>query len=307
MGPARTKSLLVPVAKLIIPILAFITTNVAGAAIITVESRNDNEPALVFVAGKLEPGDGDQFRSKTSFLSKAVVSFRSDGGSVTAAIQIGEIIRLKGFTTSVAQDARCASACALAWLGGIKRFMSADSKIGFHAAYNPDGRESGVGNAMIGAYLNKIGLSYSALTYITQAAPNSMRWLSARDAEKHGIDVELLGSPQVAVAPAPTTSPEVVTQPPCMAEFVKLREDVQKKGLAAKAAGARKVSREEMCQYITAYYSAYLKWVRFTELKLTSCGIPVNVLQELKQLLDPTDQTRNKICGLNWGRSADMD
>jgi len=71
---------------------------------------------VVLMDGDLEPTDSDQFRSKTNFLSKAIIAFRSDGGSVVAGIQIGESIRLKGFTTFVPENARCASACALAWL-----------------------------------------------------------------------------------------------------------------------------------------------------------------------------------------------
>jgi hypothetical protein len=149
-------------------------------------------------AGDLLASDGDQFRSKTSFLSKAIVSFRSNGGSAVAGIQIGESIRLKGFTTVVAGTAHCASACAIAWLGGTPRLMSAEARIGFHAAYSSEtGQETGVGNALVGAYLNKIGLPYSAVIYITQAAPNSMTWLSIADADKQGIDVEPLGSGRV--------------------------------------------------------------------------------------------------------------
>jgi hypothetical protein len=98
--------------------------SIANAATILVKPAINGEPALVTVDGDLQANDGDQFRSKTSFLSKAIVSFRSAGGSVVAGIQIGESIRLKGFTTVVARTARCASACAIAWLGGTPRLMS---------------------------------------------------------------------------------------------------------------------------------------------------------------------------------------
>jgi hypothetical protein len=84
-----------------------------------------------------------------------------------------------------------------------------------------------------------------------------------------------------------------------MAEFAKLREDVQTKGLAAKAAGARKVSREEMCKHITAYSAAELKWVKFTESNVTSCGIPVQVVNQLKEVHVHTEQTKEKICAPN--------
>jgi hypothetical protein len=84
--------------------------------------------------------------------------------------------------------------------------------------------------------------------------------------------------------------------PPCMAEFAKLRDEVQKKGLAAKAAGQRKASREEMCKHITGYSAAELKWVKFTESNVQGCGIPAEVLQQLKQVHNNTEQTKEKIC-----------
>jgi hypothetical protein len=59
-----------------------VTAHCAQAAIISVEPLVRSEPALVFVDGDLEPGDGDQFRSKTSFLSKVMIAFRGDGGSI---------------------------------------------------------------------------------------------------------------------------------------------------------------------------------------------------------------------------------
>jgi len=54
--------------------------------------------------------------------------------------------------------------------------------------------ESGPGNAVLGAYLDQIGLPEDAIVYITQASPSSMKWLSMEEAAQHGIDVELLPS-----------------------------------------------------------------------------------------------------------------
>src|SRR5262245_58257578 len=94
-------------------------------------------------------------------------------------------------------------------------------------------------------------------------------------------------APPASPMPAPPMSPMAAAppmaspfgggggMPPCMAEFAKLRDDVQKRGLAAKAAGARKVSREEMCKHITDYSAAELKWVKYTEGNKTSCGIQI--------------------------------
>jgi hypothetical protein len=84
--------------------------------------------------------------------------------------------------------------------------------------------------------------------------------------------------------------------PPCMAEFTKLREDVEKKGLAAKAAGQKHAAREEMCKLITSYATSEAKWVKFVEGGVSSCGIPPQIATQLKQVHTNTEQTREKIC-----------
>ncbi len=84
--------------------------------------------------------------------------------------------------------------------------------------------------------------------------------------------------------------------PPCIAEFTKLREDVEKKGKVAKTASEHKASREEMCKHITAYAAAELKWAKFTEAGVSSCGIPPQIVQQLKQVHTHTEETREKIC-----------
>jgi hypothetical protein len=68
--------------------------------------------------------------------------------------------------------------------------MAPRAQIGFHAASDREtGKVTSVGNALIGAYLNKIGLPYTAVVYITTAAPEAISWLSKSDAEKLGIEV----------------------------------------------------------------------------------------------------------------------
>jgi hypothetical protein len=173
--------------------LVLVTPKLALAAAISVSMPVDpNGAAKVVVQGDLIGIDVTEFKSKTGALSNAVVWLQSDGGSVVAGIEIGEVIRLKGFATFVPDRARCASACALAWLGGSPRYMAARARIGFHAAYNAtSGQETGVGNALVGAYLTRIGLPYSAVIYITQASPRSMTWLSLADAKRQGIEVSL--------------------------------------------------------------------------------------------------------------------
>jgi hypothetical protein len=185
----------------------------AAAANIEVE-QIDTASALIMLDGDLELGDIESFRNKVAAISRATVAFRSDGGSLLAGIRIGMLIRVKNFITVVPDGAQCASACAVAWLGGARRFMGAGSKVGFHAAYVQKGSattESGPGNAVLGAYLDQLGLPEDAIVYITQAAPSSMKWLSMDEAGQHGIDVSLL--PPVDASPPPPEINAVASKP----------------------------------------------------------------------------------------------
>jgi hypothetical protein len=142
--------------------------------------------------------------------AKAIVNFNSDGGVLLDGIAIGKTIRLKSFSTAVLDGKRCASACALAWLGGSPRYMGRTALVGFHAAYiKKEGLpSSGVGNALVGSYLTQIGLSETAVVYITQAAPTELTLLTLRDAEKIGIEV----SPFEQQTPTPKIAPRVTSR-----------------------------------------------------------------------------------------------
>ena len=147
---------------------------------------------LLEVVGDLSFGDEKKFIQLAIGSDNAIVVLQSPGGSVLAGIEIGRAIRLKGFSTYVPDGIMCASACALAWLGGRSRLMSDTSKVGFHAAYtdeNGTNNVSSVANAVVGAYLNQLGLPIAAIIYITKADPNRMQWLNFSDAQNVGIDV----------------------------------------------------------------------------------------------------------------------
>jgi hypothetical protein len=65
----------------------------------------------------------------------------------------------------------------------------------FHAAYRVvDGKasESGVGKALVGSYLNQIGLPDAAIIYVTSAPPEGIDWLTPEKAAGVGISYEIL-------------------------------------------------------------------------------------------------------------------
>jgi hypothetical protein len=169
-----------------------ISAKALPAEIERIQTGNDLD--LITISGPIEYRDDVKFRLATIDTKKAMVMLASPGGSLDAGLSIGKQIRLGGYSTLVGSRL-CASACALAWLGGQRRYMSADSKVGFHAAYVNDGefkRETGLGNARIGSYLTKLGLSDEAITFITSAPPEDLNFLNLYQAREHGIDVLFL-------------------------------------------------------------------------------------------------------------------
>lgn len=188
-----------------------LATSLAQAA--TVETiTSPDEPTIFAIEGDLEDGDHKKFIDKAISATDGIVVFHSTGGNLLAGIRIGEAIRLKGFVTLVAEGNYCASSCALAWLGGQPRFMAQKGRVGFHAAYKREGdkpRESGVANALVGAYLNSLGLSQRAVVYITETPPAEMRWLTLEEAGKHGIEVM-----RFEPVEAPPAEQSGVTPPP---------------------------------------------------------------------------------------------
>ncbi|MFN3294216.1 SH3 domain-containing protein [Gemmobacter sp.] len=176
---------------------------------------------LVRVTGEFHKDDARKLkRALLEAEGSVTVLFDSPGGSLIAGLEMGRALRTIGATTAVADGATCASACGLAWLGGERRMMGERARVGFHAAYYVDdsGRklETGQGNALIGAYLNQLGLSDRAVLYITGAAPADMAWLNPDDAEDVGIAVRRMAAaaPQPQRQPAPPPQPAPQTAPP---------------------------------------------------------------------------------------------
>jgi hypothetical protein len=158
-------------------------------------SRSHNRDfSIIFATGKLLSGDGARFVSFATD-DKAIVVLESPGGDVFSALTMGEHIRMKGYKTFVASESICASACALVWLAGSVRGGTETSKIGFHSASDSAGAITGPGNALVGAYLNKIGVSYKAIAYITSSAPKDMTWLTFDRARNLGLDIVAIDDP----------------------------------------------------------------------------------------------------------------
>jgi hypothetical protein len=171
---------------------ALTANDVQAIDIRVVTQQSGRNPAIIMVTGPFNTADGDRFGIVTSEIQNAVVFFESTGGNALAGTIMGWHIRKKGFQTAVANNGYCASACALAWLGGTSRFLGKGARIGFHSAAM-DGARSDYTNALVGDYLmSLLGYSSDTVHYITKADPQSMTWLTEQDAKEYGIDFRRL-------------------------------------------------------------------------------------------------------------------
>jgi hypothetical protein len=131
-----------------------------------------DDAVVIAIVGEILSGDDKRFEAVAGNAAKALATLSSPGGNLFAGLAVGATIHDRGYSTFVAAGNECASVCGSIWLGGTRRFLTPSSKLGFHAAFNSKtGQETGEGNAILGAYLSRLGLTYAAIAYVTKAGP----------------------------------------------------------------------------------------------------------------------------------------
>lgn len=120
------------------------------------------------------------------------------------------------------------------------------------------------------------------------------------------------GQPQQPAAPSPWSQPAQPLQqappasfsqpqaqqsePPCIKDFLKLREDAQKKAGAIEAAGKRKVNPKVACGLFNAFYAAEAKLIKYASANQASCGIPPQAIDGMKEQHTKTAGIRSNVC-----------
>jgi hypothetical protein len=102
--------------------------------------------------------------------------------------------------------------------------------------------------------------------------------------------VPLCASFANAQAPAPQQAP------PCIQEFFKLREEAEKKAAAIKAANDRKAPPREACHLFGALIAAQSKMLKYANENTTWCGIPQQVVEQIKESVAKIGEVRTRVC-----------
>jgi hypothetical protein len=101
---------------------------------------------FIDITGEITERDAEKFQEISSVSERAdffVVELDSMGGSVSAAIDIGRLVRKYDGWTVIPTDAKCYSSCALIFIAGVRRYSYGE--LGLHRPYfssTPRGREA---------------------------------------------------------------------------------------------------------------------------------------------------------------------
>lgn len=165
------------------------------------------------------------FRSMVQASGATAVSFNSGGGSISKALALGREIRTLGLSTVQPRALECASACAFAFMGGVKRFAEPGA-IGVHkSSFAPDSNfdvNSAVSavqeaTADIVTYMIEMGVKPAVLQLSLKIEANDMRYLSGREMEEFGVTHSEPSLPRkfptAKVPPAPTLPPAPASKP----------------------------------------------------------------------------------------------
>lgn len=84
----------------------------------------------------------------------------------------------------------------------------------------------------------------------------------------------------------------------CLDEFLKLRKEVEKRGGAIQTASQRKEkpSAKEACGLFNAFTAAERKMYAYATKNAASCGIPPQIITNMKQARVKSDEIRGRVC-----------
>ena len=81
-----------------------------------------------------------------------------------------------------------------------------------------------------------------------------------------------------------------------MNEFVPLRKEAETRGRLIKAASDRHAPREEACKLIGDFAQAEVRMIKYLESHATKCGIPANLIEQVKSGHKNTEVMQIHIC-----------
>lgn len=173
------------------------------AVVTRVEASGHAGYPEIYVDGYIHKPTVEEFK-RLGILNGAgmgMVYFNSLGGDLVAAVELGQLIRERGFSTRVGRKGtsdkplpgRCESGCPFSFAGGRFRFLEDGSSLGVHQFYRAAGLQANdlshaqIASALIAKYLADMGVSMALMEKMVSADSGSMRYLSPLEAYDIGL------------------------------------------------------------------------------------------------------------------------
>ena len=83
----------------------------------------------------------------------------------------------------------------------------------------------------------------------------------------------------------------------CMKEFLPLREEAERRGKLIKVASEKHATPEEACKLLGSFGQAETKMIKYVETHSAKCGIPPQVLDQLRAGHKNSESMTQKVCG----------
>ncbi len=84
--------------------------------------------------------------------------------------------------------------------------------------------------------------------------------------------------------------------PQACQQLLTTRDEVQKHGMALRAAGQRKAGPEETCTLFKAFLASETKMIEDLEQHKSSCGVPDEVIKQLRASHMQVEKTAKQVC-----------
>jgi hypothetical protein len=141
-----------------------------------------NKNGRLIATGMIAPGSAETFASEVNARGEYIktVVLNSPGGSVADALEMGRLIRARGFATEVEPNRICVSSCPLIFVGGVKRVAGAHSIIGVHQVFAPDPAEAARHDTMSEAQR----VSARCQRYLADMGVDLKMWVNAMETPK---------------------------------------------------------------------------------------------------------------------------
>lgn len=176
----------------------------------------DTGSRFVIVSGSFDHEDDlSKFKDLVAREHPTVVGFDSPGGNVVKAIELGRLIRSVGLSTLQVRQSECASACSLAFMGGVRRFAEPGS-IGVHKSSFSDSEGVLVADAVseiqqltaeIIGYMTEMGVDPGLLQLAFSYNSDDIRYLSGSEMSRYKLTTSATPDAPAARLAIPNSEP----------------------------------------------------------------------------------------------------